>query len=380
MIGSQSSGKSSVLESLVGRDFLPRGSGIVTRRPLVLQLVSTPNSGREYGVFLHNPNREYDSFAAIRQEIVAETDRLTGDNKGISNSPINLKIFSPKVIDLTLIDLPGVTKVAVGDQPPDIEILIRNMVMEYIEKESCLILAVSPANADIANSDALQLARMVDPEGHRTIGVLTKLDLMDEGTHAMEVLNNTLIPLKHGFVGVVNRSQKEIDGNKDVESARQKEKAWFAAHPEYRNIKDTMGTDYLREKLRQTLMHHIRRHMPALKKRLHSRMDELTRELKILNAPFEAMGGKQQMSDDPTALKRLAMQIVFHFGATIKTIIDGHDGDITNNFFDAMGFMAGSAVTVQAAGPSQVSAEVGQKALSGLHRSFVELTGAVRMK
>ena len=61
--------------------------------------------------------------------------------------PINLKIYSPNVIDLTLIDLPGVTKIAVGDQPADIEQLIRGMVLEYIEKDSCLILAVSPANS-----------------------------------------------------------------------------------------------------------------------------------------------------------------------------------------------------------------------------------------
>lgn len=148
MVGSQSSGKSSVLESIVGRDFLPRGSGIVTRRPLVLQLIQTPGS-TEYGVFLHAQERRFESFAAIRQEIVAETDRMTGTNKGISNIPINLKIYSPNVLDLTLIDLPGVTKIAVGDQPADIEVLIRNMVMEYITKESCLILAVTPANSGL---------------------------------------------------------------------------------------------------------------------------------------------------------------------------------------------------------------------------------------
>lgn len=93
------------------------------------------------------------------------------------------------------------------------------MVMSFVEKESCLILAVTPANTDLANSDALQLARLVDPEGHRTIGVLTKLDLMDEGTDALDILLNKTYPLKHGFVGVVNRSQKDIENNKDVNSA-----------------------------------------------------------------------------------------------------------------------------------------------------------------
>ena len=69
------------------------------------------------------------------------------------------------VLNLTLIDLPGMTKVPVGDQPPDIEVQIRNMLLEYISKDSCLILAISPANSDLANSDALKIAKEVDPQG-----------------------------------------------------------------------------------------------------------------------------------------------------------------------------------------------------------------------
>ena len=97
---------------------------------------------------------------------------------GISPQPINLRIFSPNVLTLTLVDLPGLTKVPVGDQPRDIEKQIRDMLMKYISKPSCIILAVTAANTDLANSDGLKLAREVDPEGTRTIGVLTKVDLM----------------------------------------------------------------------------------------------------------------------------------------------------------------------------------------------------------
>ena len=102
------------------------------------------------------------------------------------------------MLNLTLIDLPGLTKVAVGDQPANIETQIRNMLLEFILKENCLILAVSPANADLANSDALKLAKEVDPQGLRTIGVITKLDLMDEGTDGREILENKLLPLRRG--------------------------------------------------------------------------------------------------------------------------------------------------------------------------------------
>ena len=107
-------------------------------------------------------------FNEIRKEIEDETDRVTGSNKGISNLPINLRVYSPHVLNITLIDLPGLTKVAVGDQPQDIEAQIRDMLLQFITKETCLILAVTPANTDLATSDALNLAKSVDPDGNYT--------------------------------------------------------------------------------------------------------------------------------------------------------------------------------------------------------------------
>jgi len=101
---------------------------------------------------------------------VAETDRLLGPNKGVSDQPIRLKIFSPNVLTMTLVDLPGITRVPVGDQPADIEARLRRLILEYIAAPSCIILAVTPANQDLASSDALDLARQADPEGVRTIG------------------------------------------------------------------------------------------------------------------------------------------------------------------------------------------------------------------
>ncbi|KAK0420605.1 hypothetical protein QR680_014785 [Steinernema hermaphroditum] len=122
VVGVQSAGKSSILENFVGKDFLPRGSGVVTRRPLFLQLINDPE---ERGVFLHKPNEKFTDFNKIRMEIERETDRTTGSNKGISNVPINLKIYSPNVLNLTLVDLPGITRVAQGDQSQDIETVVK---------------------------------------------------------------------------------------------------------------------------------------------------------------------------------------------------------------------------------------------------------------
>jgi len=132
----------------------------------------------EWGEFLHLPGEKFYDFGKIREEIVRDTEAKTGKNAGISPQPINLRIFSPNVLTLTLVDLPGLTKVPVGDQPRDIEKQIREMLMKYISKPACIILAVTGANTDLANSDGLKMAREVDPEGTRTIGVLTKVDLM----------------------------------------------------------------------------------------------------------------------------------------------------------------------------------------------------------
>ena len=164
VVGGQSSGKSSVLESLVGRSFLPRGTGIVTRRPLILQLYNTSENydagkentaaeGEEWGEFLHIPDQKFFDFRQIRKEIIAETDRLTGRNKGVDSTPIHLKVFSPGVLALTLVDLPGIAKVPVGDQPQDIERQIHNMCLEYVSNPNAIILAVTAANQDLANSD-----------------------------------------------------------------------------------------------------------------------------------------------------------------------------------------------------------------------------------
>ncbi|XP_073327762.1 dynamin-2-like isoform X2 [Pagrus major] len=311
VVGGQSAGKSSVLENFVGRDFLPRGNGIVTRRPLILQLV---NSKAEYAEFLHCKGRKFVDFDEVRLEIEAETDRLTGSNKGISPIPINLRVYSPNVLNLTLIDLPGMTKVAVGDQPHDIEHQIRDMLMQFITKESCLVLAVTPANMDLANSDALKIAKEVDPQGLRTIGVITKLDLMDEGTDARDILENKLLPLRRGYIGVVNRSQKDIDGKKDIRAALAAERKFFLSHPAYRHIAERMGTPHLQKTLNQQLTNHIRDTLPGLRSKLQSQLLSLEKEVEEY---------KNFRPDDPTRKTKALLQMVQQFGVDFEKCIEG---------------------------------------------------------
>ncbi|XP_060740786.1 dynamin-1-like protein isoform X4 [Tachysurus vachellii] len=316
VVGTQSSGKSSVLESLVGRDLLPRGTGIVTRRPLILQLVhvdpedrrKTSVESEEWGKFLHTKHKIYIDFDEIRQEIEAETERISGTNKGISSEPIHLKIFSPHVVNLTLVDLPGITKVPVGDQPKDIEVQIRELILQYISNPNCIILAVTAANTDMATSEALKVAREVDPDGRRTLAVVTKLDLMDAGTDAMDVLMGRVIPVKLGLIGVVNRSQLDINNKKSVADAIRDEYAFL--QKKYPSLANRNGTKYLARTLNRLLMHHIRDCLPELKTRIN-----------VLAAQYQSLlSGYGEPVEDKSAT---LLQLITKFAAEYCNTIEG---------------------------------------------------------
>lgn len=338
VVGSQSSGKSSVLENIVGRDFLPRGTGIVTRRPLILQLINRvpPASSQtngvngtletsdkesnldEWGEFLHIPGQKFFDFNKIRDEIVKETDSKTGRNAGISPAPINLRIYSPNVLTLTLVDLPGLTKVPVGDQPRDIEKQIKEMVLKQIQKPNAIILAVTAANTDLANSDGLKLAREVDPEGQRTIGVLTKVDLMDEGTDVVDILAGRIIPLRLGYVPVVNRGQRDIANNKTISSALENERNYFDNHRAYKNKASYCGTPYLARKLNLILMMHIKNTLPDIKSRISSSLQKYSSELSQLG---DSMLGNSA---------NIVLQIITEFCNEYRTVLDGNNQELSS--------------------------------------------------
>ncbi|OWK12003.1 DNM2 [Cervus elaphus hippelaphus] len=188
------------------------------------------------------------------------------------------------------------------------------MILQFISRESSLILAVTPANMDLANSDALKLAKEVDPQGLRTIGVITKLDLMDEGTDARDVLENKLLPLRRGYIGVVNRSQKDIEGKKDIRTALAAERKFFLSHPAYRHIADRMGTPHLQKTLNQQLTNHIRESLPALRSKLQSQLLSLEKEVEEY---------KNFRPDDPTRKTKALLQMVQQFGVDFEKRIEG---------------------------------------------------------
>ncbi|CBY32368.1 unnamed protein product [Oikopleura dioica] len=309
-IGSQSSGKSSVLENIVGREFLPRKTGLCTRRPLKVELIRTVDgeTHSEWAVFHHKPGEIFVDWEEVKKEIEDETERECGSNKAVSRKPISLKFYSPNVLSLTIVDLPGVTRVPVGDQPLDIEKQLTDMIMHYIEKPNTLILAVTPANTDFATSDAINLARVVDPEGHRTLAVITKLDLMDGGTDAMDILCGRVFSVSLGIIGVVCRSQADLNSKKPLEKALQKERAFFQRS--YPSLASRSGTFYLRKRLATLLSSHIRDCLP-----------DIAMKINVLRRQFQhqlSSCGKEVK--DPVAT---ILDLLTKFACNYKAAIDG---------------------------------------------------------
>jgi len=213
-----------------------------------------------------------------------DTDRVCGRNKDITVIPMICKVYSRSVVDLTLVDLPGMTKIPTGDQPMDIEKKIVELCYTYVQPMTAIIMAVTSANHDLANSDALKLARKVDPYGERTIGVLTKIDIMDEGTDCLEIIQGKIYPLKLGYVGVVCRSQKDILGGKPIKEALQAEETFFKTSSTYAPLASRLGTSYLCRTLNMIIVNHIKKCLPMIRSKITSMLYQKEKELKSMLA------------------------------------------------------------------------------------------------
>ncbi|NXF04323.1 MX protein, partial [Smithornis capensis] len=287
VIGDQSSGKSSVLEALSGVA-LPRGNGIVTRCPLEIKLKRLPEGQAWQGKlqyrsvtnYLRNAS-EVDNGVRIAQDIVA------GPRGGISGELISLEIQSPDVPDLTLIDLPGIARVAVGNQPKDIGEQIKILLKRIIGCKETINLVVVPCNVDIATTEALKMAQEVDPSGERTLGILTKPDLVDRGTEEsiIKIMRNRVIHLKKGYMIVKCRGQQDIHNNMTLACAIQQERNFFASHKHFSILMEEgkATIPLLAEKLTNELVKHIIKTLPSLESQIRETLQRTLQELQRYN-------------------------------------------------------------------------------------------------
>ncbi|RVE72746.1 hypothetical protein OJAV_G00044440 [Oryzias javanicus] len=283
VIGDQSSGKSSVLEALSGVA-LPRGSGIVTRCPLELKMKRKKEGEEWYGkISYQDREEELDDPSTVEKKIREAQDDMAGVGLGISDELISLEIASPDVPDLTLIDLPGIARVAVKGQPENIGDQIKRLIQKFITKQETISLVVVPSNVDIATTEALKMAQQVDPEGERTLGILTKPDLVDKGTeeNVVEIVHNEVIQLKKGYMIVKCRGQKEITEKVSLTEAIEREKAFFQDHAYFHTLySDGHATvPKLAEKLTLELVHHIEKSLPRLEEQIEEKLKQTQTEL-----------------------------------------------------------------------------------------------------
>ncbi|KAG6864975.1 hypothetical protein C0991_005882 [Blastosporella zonata] len=284
VIGSQSSGKSSVLEAIVGHEFLPKGNNMVTRRPIELTLIHTPaENGKapvEYGEFPGLGLGKMTNFADI-QRTLTDLNLAVPASDAVSNEPIDLRIHSPNVPDLTLIDLPGYVQISSLDQPESLKEKIAGLCDKYI-REPNIILAVCAADVDLANSPALRASRKVDPLGLRTIGVITKMDLVPPEQGA-GILAGNRYPLHLGYVGVVAKSSGK--GKKDSSAlvAQRGENDYFGSH---RNVFGSstslmVGTDTLRRRLMEVLESSMASSLHGITNAVQLELEEATYQFKV---------------------------------------------------------------------------------------------------
>uniref|UniRef100_A0A8B9JWA8 Si:dkeyp-110c12.3 n=1 Tax=Astyanax mexicanus TaxID=7994 RepID=A0A8B9JWA8_ASTMX len=284
VVGDQSSGKSSVLEALSGVA-LPRGSGIVTRCPLELKLRKMQAGATWTAVISYRDTQEtFTNPAQVESFVRKAQNVLAGEGVGICDELISLEITSPDVCDLTLIDLPGITRVPVKGQPEDIGDQIRRLILKFIEKKETINLVVVPCNVDIATTEALRMAQGVDPHGTRTLAILTKPDLVDKGAEAdiLQIMQGKVVPLKKGYIIVRCRGQSDINENLSLAEATRLETEFFRNHSHFSYLleEQRVTTRCLSNRLTKDLVEHIRASLPSLTEQIQIRLSAVRVELR----------------------------------------------------------------------------------------------------
>ncbi|KAI0280756.1 hypothetical protein BGY98DRAFT_961664 [Russula aff. rugulosa BPL654] len=257
---------------LLGMSFSQsEGNNMVTRRPIELTLVHTVKDANGQGV-------EYCEFPSL--ENLNRPQPCCPISEAISDEPIDLRIYSPNVPDLTLIDLPGYVQISSMDQPETLKEKVSALCEKYI-REPNIILAVCAADVDLANSPALRASRKVDPLGLRTLGVVTKMDLVSPEIGAT-ILSGNRYPLHLGYVGVVCKSSgKKTREALDI-AARYGDE-YFRGHREhfYSSSSLMVGTDTLKKRLEEVLESSMASSLHGITNSVQLQLEEAQYQFKV---------------------------------------------------------------------------------------------------
>lgn len=262
-----------------------RGDNMVTRRPIELTLIHTPvrpgsNEPQEYGEFPSLGLGKITNFEQI-QRTLTDLNLAVPASECVSNDPIDLRIYSPHVPDLTMIDLPGYIQIASMDQPETLKEKIASLCDRYI-REPNIVLAVCAADVDLANSPALRASRKVDPLGLRTIGVITKMDLVPPEQGA-QILSGNRYPLHLGYVGVVCKPSGKKGKRETTGEIAKRGDDYFAANKEYFGKSSSLmvGTSTLRHRLMQVLESSMASSLHGITNAVQLELEEASYQFKV---------------------------------------------------------------------------------------------------
>ncbi|PSC76263.1 dynamin-related 4C-like [Micractinium conductrix] len=286
VVGDQSSGKSSVIESIFGIS-LPRGSGIVTRTPI--QVEHRYTEGQAYAELSYKTSpddeewtkRVVEDLDGIEQAVEEATDAVTGTTKG-------------------LLDLPGIMRIAVDDQPKNIEEIVENQIRRHIEGDNVVILCVLHGTSDPSTASAIKLAQEYDEDGDQTMGVVTKPDRCEKA-QVEDLIGSVLgagssIKLKLGFIPVRNRTTSELTDGTSLDQVRENEAAFFKCHPLLSQLaKDRRGIPALVDQLAHVQMQRVHKALPELKKQVRDKLDKARADLEATAANAVASESEAQL-------------------------------------------------------------------------------------
>ncbi|OAQ62498.1 interferon-induced GTP-binding protein Mx2 [Purpureocillium lilacinum] len=337
VVGDQSSGKSSVLESLTGFSF-PRGTGLCTRyatqitccrdalSSVAVSIIPRPDADDELKAKLLAFRRELteicnDELTKIFQDANAAmgirmgSEDSTSGAGAFSEDILKIEIYGPDQDHLTVIDVPGIFRVPTPGLTTEMDIkLVENMVKRYMDNSRTIILAVMPCNVDIATQEILKLAKAADPEGIRTMGVLTKPDLaLEKATRGavLDLVRGDGSNLKFGYYVVKNRSAD--DATSTLSQRTQAEKVFFSS-PEWVGVIERCGVYFLKERLRHLLVRISKEEFPNVKA-------DIDQRLRRAETALEGMGPARA---DHGAQRLYLGRIATRFQAITTSALSGH--------------------------------------------------------
>lgn len=335
-VGSQSSGKSSLLCGLIGMNILPTGKEMVTRCPLNLQMIrhTSQKAWAEFGTYKINltlPDPTEHEINLIQEHIKKLTNQYAGNNKNISHKEIVLKIYSPNVPNLSLVDLPGLTLIPCTDkgQPLDIKQQIRTLISSYIKEPDTIIMAVMQARADLETDMALELAKEHDPTSIRTCGILTKIDLMNKDNHVNEYLNDNIsvdLQLGYGYYAVNNIKHNSMH------TSLQLEKQYFQNHLNYDSVScNKLGRLNVGEQLSHILIECVKTKIPDIINEIRCNEKRILDETSKLGGSLLTKSIEEKMTCTHMLLSRFCKSVTQ--GLTEKTGLN-HGKYLKNHFID----------------------------------------------